>query len=128
MNILEVRQLLADAVDSVVDDSVTVYPSAVDGVARFPAVVVGMPSWKPGPTSCLNRYEFPVAVIVSRPALADDAATVAELDALWPSVLSGLQAVEGPDLALSRAEFGLFSIGGQQYPSQTIFVSLLNSD
>lgn len=124
IDITAARDELATAVTAVVDPSVIVYPKAVDGISRFPAVVLGMPSWKPGPTFCLNSYEFPVAVIVARPGISD-VSTVTELDQLWPVVLDGLSSIseQDPSFTVIRAEFGLFALHGQQYPAQIIFCS-----
>lgn len=124
IDITAAREELASAITAAVDPKVAVYPQAVDGLSTFPAVVLGMPSWKPGPTFCLNIYEFPVAVIVARPGISD-VTTVTELDQLWPLVLDGLSSIaeQDPSFTVSRAEFGLFALQGQQYPAQIIFCS-----
>lgn len=106
------------------DPDVAAYPRAVDSVASFPAVVIGQPSWQPGPTFCLDRWEFPVAVIVSRPGISDED-TVAQLDGLWPQVLDRLKTTDLPlEGSVDRAQFGLFRIQGQDYPAQVITVTV----
>lgn len=117
------RDLLA-ATAAGADESLTGIARAVNGLAVFPAVVIGQPSWQPGPTFCLDRYSFPVAVIVARPGISDDA-TIAQLDELWPQVLDQLRTADLPlEGSVDRAEFGLFQIEGQQYPAQVITVTV----
>lgn len=117
------RELLAStAADA--DPALAGVPRAFGGLAALPAVVVGQPSWEPGPTFCLDRVHFPVAVIVARPGISDDA-TVAQLDELWPKVLDQLRNADLPlEGSVDRAEFGLFQIEGQQYPAQVITVTV----
>jgi hypothetical protein len=126
MTVRELRESLVTAIESVVSDRVTVYPTSIDGVAGLPAVVLGMPTWRPL-GGCLSSWEFPVAVIVARPGSAD-AATVSELDDLWPEVLDGLLALRGRGLDdVLRAEFGLFDVRGQAYPAQVLTCALTTS-
>lgn len=129
MSVKELRAILADAIQDTIraggDDHTTVYPTSVDALAGFPAVVLGMPSWRPGPAGCVSLWEFPVAVIVARPGLADSA-TVDELDELWPVVLNALLSlVDRQEITdVTRAEFGLFNVQGQDYPAQVLTCSL----
>lgn len=118
------RTMLGDALRDTLPSTVEVVPVALDGLAKFPAVVLGMPSWKPGPTGCLESYEFPVAVIVARPGISDPG-TVTELDELWPQVLEALRSLEEqrPSFTVNRAEFGGFPIQGTTYPAQVLFCS-----
>ena len=127
MSVAALRAILAGAIRSGVDDRTTVYETSVDGLAGFPAIVLGMPSWRPL-TGCLSVWEFPVAVIVARPGTADSA-TVGELDELWPTVLDAL--IELRDRQeitdITKAEFGLFNVQGQDYPAQVLTCSLTTS-
>jgi hypothetical protein len=127
VSVAALRATLADAISSVVDDRTTVYPTSVDGLAGFPAVVLGMPSWRPF-NGCLSIWEFPVAVIVARPGTADSA-MVSELDDLWPTVLAAL--IELRDRQeitdVTRADFGLFNVQGIDYPAQVLTCTLTTS-
>lgn len=129
MSVKDLREMLATAVTETLidyDGRVTVYPSAIDGLAGLPGIVIGMPSWRPL-NGCLAVWEFPVAVIVARPGTAD-AASAAELDELWPTVLSGLLDLRGRGLDdVTKAEFGLFNVQGQDYPAQVLTCTLNTS-
>jgi hypothetical protein len=118
------RAILAEAIKSVVDDRTTVYRTSVEGLAGFPAIVLGMPSWKPAPIACGSTWDFPVAVIVARPGTSDSA-TVSELDELWPTVLDALLDLRGRGLDdVTAATFGMFNVQGQDYPAQVLTCSL----
>ncbi len=127
MSVSSLRVTLADAISAVTDDRTTVYPTAVENLAGFPAVVLGMPSWRPGPTGCLSSWEFPVAVIVARDGISEEA-SVQALDDLWPTVLDALLDLRGRGIDdVTKAEFGMFTVQGQTYPAQVLTCTLTTS-
>lgn len=114
------------------DLSATVYPTALQGLAAFPAIVLGQPSWEPDAGGCMDTTRFPVAVVVARPG-SNDAHVQAQLEELWPALIRVLADAIDTDQTLGgicrashieQAEFGLFSIQGQEYPAQTIQLTL----
>lgn len=114
----------------------TVYGSGLEPLAVFPAVVLGQPSWLPGTQVGLpfglDRYRWPVAVVLEKPG-APDPTTVDVLEGLWTSLLSGLQNLSQTDstlgglaseMLLDHADFGTFTVQGEQYPAQRIYLDL----
>lgn len=110
----------------------TVYPTALQGLAAFPAIVLGQPSWEPDAGGCMDTTRWPVAVVVARPG-SNDTYVQTELEQLWPALVTVLdQAIEEDQTLggvcrashIEQAEFGLFSIQGQEYPAQTIQLTL----
>ena len=119
MSIIEQRQALANAVRALAIPDMQVQEHALDSIATLPAVVVGMPKWTADLTACLGTYEYPVAVIVARSGVSDQA-TIAGLDELWPQVADAL----GTVAHVLRAEYGQMQIGSALYPAQIIFCNL----
>lgn len=128
------RQALADILTDVVPDGCAVETEAPDGVTSFPLALVGMPSWNAdGPSYSFSTWTFPVAVIVNRSSGGGSRQSIEQLDQTWPVVLAGLRARSEDDASLggvcaqsvvTRSQFGLYSIGGTDYPSQMIFIDL----
>lgn len=113
-------------------DEVTVYPGGLDALAHFPAVIVGQPRWAADAGPCMDTSTWPIGVVVARPG-GSDTYVQNQLERLWPIVLAGITEAVRADQTLGgvcrashvqRAEFGLFSIQGQDYPAQTIFTDL----
>lgn len=135
MDIAKTRDRLVDIIRPAVPDSVQVHRSAFDGVAVFPAVVIGMPGWEDDTSAnyCFPKWSWPVAVCVARPGTSDEV-TVSELDDLWPAVFGALRDAARNDQTLGgvcsqavaeRAMFGQFAIQSQgTYPAQMITLEL----
>lgn len=134
INIPAARASLAAILQEIAPDGCTVVTSAPDGVTTFPLVLPGMPSWSSdGPSYGFSTWTFPVAVVVDRPGTTSDAVPIDQLDQTWPAVLAGLrsQSEDDPGLGgvcaqsvVTRAQFGLYRIGGQDFPAQMIFIDL----
>jgi hypothetical protein len=108
-----------------------VYRAGLDDRAAFPAVIIGMPRWTPGPTGCIDLTEWPVAVVAE--AAGGDAsfgAVIGDLDGLWPVVLATLTEAFKTDRRFGRAahvvraEFGMYPVQGRTFPAQLFFVSI----
>lgn len=126
------RAKLAEIAAAAVGDEASVTPGAIDAVAAFPLVTVGLPRWTPQVQPCIDRSQFPVAVVVKTPG-GDAAATQDQLDELWQTVAAELDAAISADQSLGgvcvvahleRAEPGPFRIQGQEYPAQIILINL----
>lgn len=134
INIPQARNGLAAVLEEIAPAGTTVEPEAPDGVPAFPLALVGMPAWNAdGPTYGFTTWTFPIAVLVDRAAGGGDRASIEALDATWPAVLAGLRSHAEDDQTLggicieavvSRAQFGLYTLAGIDYPAQLIFVDL----
>lgn len=134
INVPAARQALADILRDVVPAGCAVEAEAPDGVGSFPLALVGMPSWNAdGPSYSFSTWTFPVAVIVNRSAGGGSRGSIEQLDQTWPAVLAGLRARSEDDPGLggvcaqsvvTRSQFGLYTIGGQDFPAQMIFIDL----
>lgn len=130
INIGAARSRLADLLG---DLDAEVVRAGIDGIAEFPAVIIGQADWSEADLtmSQFERSTFPVAVVVKRSG--DDTADIDALDNLWPTVLDRLKAAARADPSLgsvcraavvTRARFGLYSVQGASYPAQMIFIDL----
>lgn len=136
INISEIRDVLTEVLEPPApapgDAPLwVVEPRGFDEPTGFPVVVVGMPSWRPGPTGCLDLYEWPIACIVEQPGgSASFSAVIEDLDTLWTTILDRLTEACKSDRRLGkaahvvRAEFGTYPVQGQSFPAQLIFVSI----
>lgn len=115
---------------------VTVYRSGLRPLADFPAVVIRQPSWTPsgelGLSYRMDRWRWPISVVLEKPG-TQDPVTVDVLDQLWTALLAALQDQVETDpgwaglcrqTMVDHAEFGTFTVQGQEYPAQTIYVDL----
>ena len=128
----QLRAQLAAALGDL--DDITVYPHAPVGVLQLPAVVLGMPRWTPDAQHGMDRWEWPVVVVVAM-AGANPEQSVTELDAAWPVVVNAIndliwadQTLGGivSDARITGAQFGPVSIAGKDYPAQSITLTLYN--
>lgn len=130
------RTAIEDLCRSVLPAETLIYPSGLMPLAQFPAVVIGQPSWTPSAqldlSYGLDRYRWPVAVVLEKPGVQDPT-SVDVLDQLWTTLLVALdQQAQGrpgwggvcKGTLLDHAEFGVFTVQGQAYPAQTIYVDL----
>lgn len=108
-----------------------VYPSGLDDAAAFPAVIIGMPRWTPGPTGCIDLTVWPIAVVAEMPGgVSSFSAVIGDLDQLWPQVLATLTEAFKTDRRFGRAahversEFSTYPVQGRSFPAQLIFVSI----
>lgn len=128
-----IRAAVADLVEGVVPASrAAVYRYPPGGVTQFPAVIVGQAAWEPGENNCLAAWTVSVTVVVARPG-TDDQATVAELEELWPDVLTAVDEAIDADQSLggvcsaswvARARPGQIEIAGVRYPATAIEIQL----
>lgn len=127
-------EIIADGMDRGVVPQATVQRAGVDALAVFPTVIVGQPAWQPQSqlTYQLDRSTFPIACVVHR-ASSGDSVTIDELEELWPAVVQLLKTASEHDQTLggvcdqaliARADFGAFTLQGQSYPAQLIFIEL----
>lgn len=123
---------LAQLLDEALPDA-TVQRAGVDAVPEFPSVIIGQPAWDVVDQLpyAFQRSTFPVAVVVNRSSA--DSVVIDTLESLWPQVVNVLRAAIEADPSLGgicadasvpRAGFGQFSIQGQNYPAQLIFIEL----
>lgn len=129
----EIRDAIATITQTAISDDVaTVYPYPPAGLQSFPAIIVGRARWEPGENNWLHKWTVPVDVVVSQPGI-DDQATVAQLEELWPDVLSALSVAIDRDPSLggavnvawiARAIPGLVKIAGTQYPATSIEIEV----
>lgn len=132
INLERVRVGIVEVFGSVVS-GIVAYPAAPHGPLPEQFLIVGMPSWRePIDSICLDRWEWPVLVVVGRPG-TNDTATAERLQALWPQVVAALQLAIQADQSLggicaaanvTKAEFGTVDIQGKQLPCQTITLQL----
>lgn len=129
INIAAGRAKLAELVKI---DELEVYPSSLLTGAAPPFVAVGMPRLTPRVGPCLDRSEWPIAVVMPQDG-STTADPVVQLDDLWPQVWDRLDAAITADpyldgvcegAQLERAEFGAFRVQGHEYPAQVIFINL----
>lgn len=136
IDVAAVRAKLADRIRAALVGGpaagVAVHEVTPDGTTGFPAVVLGMPSWRPGANFCLDEQELPVVVVVAQDGTTN-AGVVSSLDELWPAVVVALKAAssEDPTLGglvaewhLDRADFGSFVLGNASLPAQNITLTL----
>ena len=125
-----IRAALKEALDQVED--LAVYPHAPTGALQLPAVVLGMPRWAADAVQGMDRWEWPLVVIVASSGTSPEAPVI-ELDACWPLVVNKLneliwadQTLGGivSDARVTGAHFGPVSIAGKDYPAQTITLTL----
>lgn len=112
-----------------------VYSRAPQGSITLPAVVVGMPDWRPAADSrALDVWTLPLLVVVAQQA-ADPAATVDQLDEIWPEVAQTVQAEMWADQTLGglvsdcqidQATFGTVGIAGHDYPAYSITIKVFD--
>ena len=129
----QLRAQLAAALGDL--DDLTVYPHAPVGVLQLPAVVLGMPRWTPDAEKGMDRWEWPVVVVVAASGTNPEL-SVTDLDAAWPSVVNKLnkliwadQTLGGivSDARITGAQFGPVTIAGKDYPAQSINLTIHNT-
>ena len=62
------RARLADLAGEALGDLATVYPSGINSLVSYPAVVIGMPRWEPDTQPCMDTITWPISVVVARNA------------------------------------------------------------
>uniref|UniRef100_UPI0025F47421 hypothetical protein n=1 Tax=uncultured Aeromicrobium sp. TaxID=337820 RepID=UPI0025F47421 len=113
---------------------VTVYDGPPETLTGPVSVFVGqprVPEFDAQP--CMDRVEWPIAVVVEPGAAGNYLNAQRQLEALWPEIAEAYRAASEQDQSLSglvaewhvtRAEFGDFTIAGTSYPAQSIHLVL----
>lgn len=125
----ELRDALGELLEGLVgDDLLTVLPRGPRGPFQPPVAVMGMPDVEWGDYLCTDLVRLDVTVVV-RDHPDGPAASIAELEGLWPQVAGRLRAHIDRDptlgglvtsVRMARADFGDYAVQGKAYAAQNI--------